>query len=103
VIDSRPRIARRESLLPKDNLADLEHARLEHMMIAPEWSGSANPADDPEDLSPRQLRKRRQSTAPPLAAYSWWLMPRATVTALLLREQRFRDDRKDEETFVLLP
>ena len=94
-IDARPRIVARPKTLrrPRENLVDLEHARLEEKMIPPE----------PTTLTPRQQLARRQPPLPPLGAHSWWTIPRASLTAVLQQQDPFRHDTQKRKDLVLLP
>jgi CRISPR-associated endonuclease/helicase Cas3 len=74
-----PRLLARESLDAKQSLVDLEHARMQHTMLA-------RPAQD-------------------LNAASWWSLPPevALLTGVIPRQQPFRQDNHDDIELVLLP
>lgn len=101
VIDSRPRILQRHPLAPNDSLVDLEHARLQSLMVMQE--AETQPVADDEALTARQRKKRKQKKAAPLGAYTWWSMPQATLTAVLPQHQRFRESSGEEDELVLMP
>ncbi|MCH8531617.1 MAG: type I-F CRISPR-associated helicase Cas3f [Saccharospirillum sp.] len=93
-IDSRPRIVPRVPLHPKSSLVDLEHARLDRLMIEPEF----------KPLSPREQRALGQEfAAPKLGAYSWHSQPQVNLTALLQKWRPFREDPIESTDLVLLP
>lgn len=93
-IDSRPRIVPRVPLRPKSSLVDLEHARLDKLMIEPEF----------KPLSPREQRALGQEfAAPKLGAYSWHSQPQVNLTALLQKWRPFREDPIESTDLVLLP
>lgn len=96
IIDARPRIIEREPLRPQENLIDLEHFRLRKTMLA-----SSAGADSAE--LPKYRRRRGASQPPALGAYSWWRIPRATLTGVLPQQQRFREDVMKRTDLVLLP
>ena len=96
VIDARPRILEREPLHPQENLIDLEHFRLRKTMLAA--SATADVVDHP-----KYRRRRGGSELPALGAYTWWRMPRATLTGVLPQQQRFREDTMKRVDLVLLP
>jgi CRISPR-associated endonuclease/helicase Cas3 len=102
VIDARPRILARPDLRPRDSLIDLEHARLQHCMVAPPVAVTAEP--DGAALSRRERIKQRQvASPPPLGAYTWYGLPRASLTAVLPQQQPFRNDTTKRVDLVLMP
>lgn len=93
-IDARPRIVPHASLNPKRNLVDLEHARLQDLMIEPEV----------RTLSAREQRVLgRETEIPKLGAYSWHKQPNASLTGLLQKWKPFRFDPTQQRDLVLLP
>ncbi|XOZ32987.1 type I-F CRISPR-associated helicase Cas3f [Halomonadaceae bacterium KBTZ08] len=103
VIDSRPRLLRRPKLDPQGNLCDLEHARLEELLVAPEMPDgqSSQDTDSGQALSPRQKAKRRSE--PVLGAYSFHYLPYAHLTGVLQQWKPFRERTAQESELVLLP
>lgn len=94
IIDARPRIVPHEPLRPRSSLVDLEHARLQDLMIEPET----------KPLSAREQKALgRTTTVPPMGAYSWYTAPKATLTAVLQRWKPFRNDNRPQCDLVLLP
>ncbi|MHA7879060.1 MAG: type I-F CRISPR-associated helicase Cas3f [Saccharospirillum sp.] len=94
VIDARPRILPRENLNPRHSLVDLEHGRLNDLMIEKKV----------KELTPREQRKLGVSSKPPeLGAYSWFSQPGATLTAILQKWRPFRADNRGSCDLVLLP
>lgn len=94
IIDARPRIVPHEPLQPRQNLVDLEHARLKDLMIEPE----AKPIS-----AKKQKFKKTKAAPPPLGAYSWYAEPSSTLTGLLQKWRPFREDHRDKKELVLLP
>ena len=94
VIDARPRIVPHEPLRPRHNLVDLEHARLQSLMIEP----MAKPIS-----AKKQKFKQIEAAPPPLGAYSWYVEPKSTLTGLLQKWRPFRADNRDKKDLVLLP
>lgn len=92
VIDARPRILPRDSLEPRRNLVDLEHARLSAQML-----GERPPAPS------SGRRRRRQPAAAPLSAASCYQQPGAMLTSMLQRRQRFRAGSRQQEELILAP
>jgi len=90
VIDARPRILPHTQLRPTGNLVDLEHARLQDLMIKPE-----------SETSPS--RRGRNAAVPKLGAYSWYHQPRSTLTGVLQQWRPFRQDFRKQVDLVLLP
>ncbi|MEQ5800758.1 type I-F CRISPR-associated helicase Cas3f [Halomonas sp. H10-9-1] len=112
VIDARPRILPREPLAPHHNLVDLEHARLEATMVVPDVADTqAMPVLGEDELAKLSKRKRQQylaareapAPAPKLGAYSWFVMPRLTLTGVMSQWRPFRDSTGQEDELVLLP
>ncbi|EPC00315.1 hypothetical protein L861_07405 [Litchfieldella anticariensis FP35 = DSM 16096] len=107
VIDARPRIVERAELRPHDSLVDLEHARLKkRMVVAKTADAQADPVDpvDLESLSPRQRRKLRPSSeVPPLGAYTWYVVPRVTLTGVMSQQLPFREQSTPQVDLVLMP
>tara|TARA_R100001039_G_scaffold12474_1_gene6946 strand:+ start:4514 stop:7891 length:3378 start_codon:yes stop_codon:yes gene_type:complete len=102
VIDARPRILTRPDLRPRESLVDLEHARLQRCMVAPPAAAAPDTADVP--LTPRERNKRRKAEAPAqLGAYTWYGLPRASLTAVLPQQQPFREDTTKRVDLVLMP
>jgi len=75
-IDASPRISANQTLLPKENLADLEHARLQALML-----GQDNPSNDPVNI--------------------WW-ESQAALAGEWQRATPFRYDSSGRERFALL-
>lgn len=94
IIDARPRILPRDTLRPKFSLVDLEHARLDQLMIEPE-------TQELEDWE-RDLMGS-EAVESPLGAYSWYAHPQSTLTAVLQRRYPFREDTSEQSDLVLLP
>jgi CRISPR-associated endonuclease/helicase Cas3 len=92
-IDSRPRLLPREPLEPRNNLADLEHARLARLF-------AGEPA---RELTAREIRAGLTAQAPGICASSWWLQPQSMLTGVLQQWQPFRKPGRPEADFVLLP
>ena len=90
IIDARPRILPRDQLNPRDNLVDLEHARLRAQMLGERQQASAG----------NRRRRGRQSTQP-LSAASCYLQPGAMLTAMLQRKQPFRAGSAKQDDLVL--
>ncbi|QJD29392.1 type I-F CRISPR-associated helicase Cas3f [Methylococcus geothermalis] len=80
ILDASPRIRPREPLLPRHNLADLEHARLADLLLGTEESGSQKA----------------------LPAPHWW-ETRATLSGELQRVTPFRFDPVEHFPYALLP
>jgi len=78
-ITAIPRLLARPSLNARQSLVDLEHARMQHTMLA-------HPAAE-------------------LNAASWWSLPPdvALLTGVIPRQQAFRQDNHDDIELVLLP
>lgn len=95
-IDSRPRILEGVDIKPREYLADLEHGRLRRLMGAEEIAGGNRP------LTNRELRAG-VARNPGLGAYTWWHVPRASLTGILQSEQEFRRQTRSETELVLLP
>ena len=78
-ITAIPRLLARPSLNARQSLVDLEHARMQHTMLA--------------------------HPAPHLNAASWWSLPPdvALLTGVIPRQQPFRQDNHDDIELVLLP
>ena len=98
VLDSSSRIVERPVIHWKSSLVDLEHARLEKSMI---------PSDTSEyEATTKGSRVRgsgNEKKGPGLGAYSWWSYPRAMLTGILQKEQRFRKDGRNYSDLVLMP
>ncbi|WP_404299092.1 type I-F CRISPR-associated helicase Cas3f [Halomonas sp.] len=108
VIDAQPRIMPRDALRPTANLVDLEHFRLDRLMVCDAPSHAQAEASDTqktsETLTPRQRKKRRQERQPPrLGAYSWYVQPQAQLTGVLMQAQPFREDTQSYEEVYLKP
>ncbi|QXP85907.1 type I-F CRISPR-associated helicase Cas3f [Methylococcus sp. Mc7] len=80
ILDASPRIRPREPLLPQNNLADLEHARLADLLLGAEEGGSQKA----------------------LPATHWW-ETRATLSGELQRATPFRFDPVEHFPYALLP
>ena len=95
-IDARARIVEREKLNPKTSLVDLEHDRLNKLMI---------PETDPIPAPrvPTRLSKIRGEGSSRLGAYSWWGYPKAMLTGILQEIYKFREDNRPHKNMVLLP
>ena len=93
VIDARPRVLAREVLNAKESLVDLEHTRLQQLMIEP-------PA---EPLTKKEIRIGKAPKPPPLGAYSWHAMPQLHLTGVLIQRDPFRQQLEPEITLALLP
>lgn len=93
--DSRPRIQERpeSARRPKENLVDLEHARLRELML---------PGAEAKPLTARELRAGIKPTIT-LNASSIWSRPLLHLTAVLSQRQPFRDDDVPEVELVLMP
>ena len=91
-IDARPRIVARSGLQPEVSLIDLEHARLAKTMLAPER----------QQLTDREKRLGIVK-APPPGAYSFWAQPKAALSGMLQKEQRFRVETENHVELALLP
>lgn len=78
-ITALPRLLARPSLNARQSLVDLEHARMQHTMLA--------------------------HPAPELNAASWWSLPPdvALLTGVIPRQQPFRQDNHDDIELVLMP
>lgn len=78
-ITAIPRLLARPNLNAQQSLVDLEHARMQHTMLA--------------------------HSAPVLNAASWWSLPPevALLTGVIPRQQPFRQDNHDDIELVLLP
>lgn len=78
-ITAAPRLLARPSLKAQQSLVDLEHARMQHTMLA--------------------------HPAPDLNAASWWSLPpdEALLTGVMPRQQPFRQDNHDDIELVLVP
>ena len=99
-IDARPRIVAPAPgvLQPRLRLVDLEHARMQHTMLAQSRAVAA-----PATPGLRQ-RKSDQAGAPPkLNAATWWQLPPvdALLTAVLPQQQRFRLDTQERVDLCL--
>lgn len=92
VVTSCPRITVAEALKPKENLVDLEHARLAGLM-----QGEASRV-----LSARELRAGVKPVAG-IGAYSWWRQPGSMLSGILQRAQLFRKQLRPEVELALLP
>lgn len=94
VIDARPRISKRSDteFCWRRSLVDLEHWRLEKAMIrAPK-----------RVLTEREFRNGASSETG-LGAYTWWTQPKAMLSGVLQREQRFRKESFPKIDLVLMP
>ncbi|MBB3190926.1 CRISPR-associated endonuclease/helicase Cas3 [Halomonas cerina] len=108
VIDAQPRIVPRDTLSPTTNLVDLEHFRLDRLMVrdATELAQAetSDTQETSETLTPRQRRKNQQDRQPPhLGAYSWYVQPQAQLTGVLTQAQPFREDTQSYEEVYLKP
>lgn len=92
-LDARPRLLARTALRRKENLVDLEHARLRQTMCG-----------DVITLAPKaRPTPGGQETSGVLAAQSCWQKSTAMLGALLQRKQPFRDDLRPKVDLLLLP
>jgi CRISPR-associated endonuclease/helicase Cas3 len=98
VLNSSSRIVERPELHWETSLVDLEHARLGKSMIPPD-------ASKPEETTKgsRVRGSGNEKKGPGLGAYSWWSYPRAMLTGILQKEQKFRKDGRKYKDLVLLP
>lgn len=96
VVDARPRVLPRESPMPNERLADLEHARLERALV-PDTSAAGAPNSGPA------RRAARTHLPPPLNAATWYAAPRATLSGDLPRRQPFRRQIMEQAELVLMP
>ncbi|GAA0558189.1 type I-F CRISPR-associated helicase Cas3f [Halomonas salifodinae] len=104
VIDARPRILEREALQPRTSLVDLEHARLARDMVAPPAEPVPEAPADLDKLTPRQRRRLKCGPpAPPLGAYTWYVMPRVNLVGVMAQCQPFRRQTIPQVELVLLP
>lgn len=94
IIDARPRILPGDELNPRENLVDLEHARLRALMLGEGLAGSS---------SGGSRRRRRGSTSAPLSAASCYRHSGAMLTSILQRKQRFRVSAHQQDNLVLAP
>lgn len=108
-IDARPRIVPPVALHPQQRLADLEHARLRSQML-PFVTADAVSTSAPTPARGLMSRARAVTAAAPampiLNASTWWhAAPQdASLTAVLQREQPFRDEPFPPDVMlVLLP
>ncbi|MDR2050930.1 MAG: type I-F CRISPR-associated helicase Cas3f [Deltaproteobacteria bacterium] len=92
IITSIPRILPRPNLEPEQWLADLEHHRLQEMLLPPAAAKAK-----------AGRRDRGSSPLPKLGAYSCWLHKRAMLSGLLQRAQPFRRQSLPDVDLVLLP
>jgi CRISPR-associated endonuclease/helicase Cas3 len=91
IITSIPRILPRPNLEPEQRLADLEHHRLQKLLI-------------PSAAKAKAGRRGGDSfRLPEIGAYSCWLHKRAMLSGLLQREQPFRKQTMPDTDLVLLP
>lgn len=108
VVDAQPRIVPRDALSPTTNLVDLEHFRLDRLMVrditeCPQVETS-DPHETSETLTPRQRRRNQQELQPPrLGAYSWFVQPQAQLTGVLTQAQPFREETQSYEEVYLKP
>ncbi len=98
VLDSSSRIVERPVLHWESSLVDLEHARLGKTMIPSDTSESETTIK-----GSRVRGSGNEKKGPGLGAYSWWSYPRAMLTGILQKEQRFRKDGRNYCNLVLLP
>ena len=98
VLNSSSRIVERPVLHWESSLVDLEHARLGQVMIPPDTSKSGMTTK-----ASRVRGSEHEKKGPGLGAYSWWAYPRAMLTGILQKEQRFRKDGRRYKDLVLLP
>ena len=91
IITSVPRILPRPNLEPERRLADLEHHRLQELLLPTAVITKAG------------RRDRESSRLPDLGAYSCWLHRRAMLSGLLQQEQPFRRQTRSEVDLALLP
>lgn len=91
VIDARPRVIERANLQPRNSLVDLEHYSLRAIMVP-----------QVRQLSEEDARAGA-SAAPKIGAYSWWLQPRVSLTAILQRRYTFRKESEPRVEVVLMP
>lgn len=94
VIDARPRIRPRDELRARDNLVDLEHARLQAQMLGEPQA---------QEASGGNRRRRSSRVTQPLSAASCYRQSGAMLTAMLQRKQRFRNSPAQQDDLVLLP
>ncbi|VCU69226.1 CRISPR-associated nuclease/helicase Cas3 subtype I-F/YPEST [Pigmentiphaga humi] len=97
VIDARPRVLQRpqETLRPRENLVDLEHARLARQMLPV-----------PIQTDPASTRRSRFTSAGAQEianASSHWRIPLVWLTGVLPQRQPFRADPRPKVELVLLP
>lgn len=97
IIDARPRIMTRpqSDWKPQQSLVDLEHARLNKTMLAPNA--------DSEPFSERDIRLGKQRLPAPPNATSAWTLPFAHLSAVIPQHQPFRRDDMPHVDVVLLP
>ncbi len=97
IIDARPRIMARPQpdWKPRQSLVDLEHARLNKVMLPPKTNT--------EPLSERDIRLGKKQSPPPLNATSAWTLPLAHLTSVIPQHQPFRRDNIPRVDVVLLP
>lgn len=103
VINSGPRILPRIPLNQTHNLVDLEHARLQKWMVAPNTTLPQLSEAEYKSLSPRQRAQHRLPLKPNLGAYSWHLLPRISLSGILQQQQPFREDVIKREDLLFLP
>ncbi|MFZ2989295.1 type I-F CRISPR-associated helicase Cas3f, partial [Ideonella sp.] len=107
VIDARPRIVPPTQLQPQQRLVDLEHERLgKHMLPNVTSAPAAQAAATRGMVSRARTLAATSPPAPALNASTWWhAEPQdATLTAVLQREQPFREEPfPPDVTLTLLP
>lgn len=99
VIDSRPRIERKPELSPHESLVDLEHARLNDLLI-PKSNDEEGESATNSIGKPRTLRRSRKRS--PLKAYSFHQLPLVHLTGVLQQWKPFRSSSPQVE-LALLP
>lgn len=99
VIDSRPRIERKSELNPHESLVDLEHARLNDLLVP-----KSNDEDSGSDTNSTGKRRasRRSRKRSPLKAYSFHQLPEVHLTGVLQQWKPFRESSPEVE-LALLP
>lgn len=99
VVDACPRILPRpaEVRAPNDALVDLEHARMESMMLPPTQPSAPVRRNRLDKMQPAQ------SVPTALNATSGWLREAASLTGFLQQAQPFRDDPQPRMEVVLGP
>ena len=92
-IDSRPRLTASEVLEPSGKLVDLEHARLDSLMV----KGAQQPS------APRRRKRRGETPKVDLGAYFFYRPATMTLSAVAMQHAPFREDNAQDSEFVLIP